>query len=156
MIEVLKIDKTKVMAYFSLFGEEFPVNEVTKLLSIEPTESYNKGDVIVRQKNDKIISTTVHYRKKTAWVLSSGYQESYDVTEQLAQVLEPLKIKTAIINQLRKRYRLDCLFSIVIIIENGQTPALHLDNKQIEFANSIEAEFDIDLYANPYKSDFDM
>ncbi|WP_419876310.1 DUF4279 domain-containing protein [Candidatus Pristimantibacillus sp. PTI5] len=150
------MDKTKVMAYFSLFGEEFPVNEVTKLLSIEPTESYNKGDVIVRQKNDKIISTTVHYRKKTAWVLSSGYQESYDVTEQLAQVLEPLKIKTAIINQLRKRYRLDCLFSIVIIIENGQTPALHLDNKQIEFANSIEAEFDIDLYANPYKSDFDM
>lgn len=156
MIEVLKIDKTKVMAYFSLFGEEFPVNEVTKLLSIEPTESYNKGDVIVRQKNDKIISTTVHYRKETAWVLSSGYQESYDVTEQLAQVLEPLKNKTAIINQIRKRYRLDCLFSIVIIMENGQTPALHLDNKQIEFANSIEAEFDIDLYANPYKSDFYM
>lgn len=156
MIEVLKIDKTKVMAYFSLFGEEFPVNEVTKLLSIEPTESYNKGDVIVRQKNDKIISTTVHYRKETAWVLSSGYQESYDVTEQLAQVLEPFKNKTAIINQLRKRYRLDCLFSIVIIMENGQTPALHLDKKQIEFANSIEAEFDIDLYANPYKSDFDM
>lgn len=156
MIEVLKIDKTKVMAYFSLFGEEFPVNEVTKLLSIEPTESYNKGDVIVRQKNDKTISTTVHYRKETAWVLSSGYQESYDVTEQLAQVLEPLKNKTAIINQLRKRYRLDCLFSIVIIMENGQTPALHLDNKQIEFANSIEAEFDIDLYANPFKSDFDM
>jgi hypothetical protein len=156
MIEVLKIDNTKVMAYFSLFGEKFPVNEVTKLLSIEPTESYNKGDVIVRQKNDKIIRTTVHYRKETAWVLSSGYQESYDVIEQLAQVLEPLKNKTAIINQLRKTYRLDCLFSIVIIMENGRTPALHLDNKQIEFAKSIEAEFDIDLYANPYKSDLDM
>ncbi|MGO4548431.1 DUF4279 domain-containing protein [Paenibacillus sp. 2TAB23] len=150
------MDKTKVMAYFSLLGEKFQVNEVTELLSIEPTESYNKGDVIVRQKNDKIINTTVHYRKETAWVLSSGYQESYDVTEQLAHVLEPLKNKTAIINQLRKTYRLDCLFSIVIIMENGRTPALHLDNKQIEFAKSVEAEFDIDLYANPYKSDFDM
>lgn len=36
-------------------------------------------------------------------------------------------------------------------MENGETPGLHLDNEQIEFANNIKAEFDIDLYANPYK-----
>jgi hypothetical protein len=42
----------------------------------------------------------------------------------------------------------------VIKIENGFTPGLHLDTEQIEFANSIKAELDIDLYANPYTSDF--
>lgn len=36
-------------------------------------------------------------------------------------------------------------------MENGETPGLQLDNEQIEFANSIRAEFDIDLYVNPYK-----
>jgi len=144
------------MACFSIFGEEFPVNEVTQLLNLEPTESYNKGDVIDRGNNDNLISSTVHYRKETAWVLSSGYQQSYDVKEQLGQILELLKDKAVIINQLKNKYRLDCLFSIVIKIENGHTPGLYLDNEQIGFANSIKAEFDIDLYANPYKSDFDI
>jgi hypothetical protein len=40
-------------------------------------------------------------------------------------------------------------------MENGYTPAFHLDNEQIEFANSIKSEFDIDLYANPYVDTFD-
>lgn len=40
---------------------------------------------------------------------------------------------------------------IVIIIEEGHTPALYLNNNAIKFASNIEAEFDIDLYANPYK-----
>lgn len=35
-------------------------------------------------------------------------------------------------------------------MENGDSPGLYLDNEQIEFANSIKAEFDIDLYAKPY------
>jgi hypothetical protein len=33
---------------------------------------------------------------------------------------------------------------------NGYTPAFHLNKEQIEFANFIKAEFDIDLYANLY------
>lgn len=59
------MDKTTVMAYFSIFGDRFPVNEVTQLLGIEPTKSYNVGDVIVRPKNDNVISSTIHYRKET-------------------------------------------------------------------------------------------
>ncbi|MFJ3390822.1 MULTISPECIES: hypothetical protein [unclassified Lysinibacillus] len=35
-------------------------------------------------------------------------------------------------------------------IEKGNTPALYLDKDIIKFASSIEAEFDVDLYANPY------
>ena len=42
-----------------------------------------------------------------------------------------------------------------MIMESGYTPGLHIDNEQIEFANSIKAEFDIDLYADPYDEKFD-
>ena len=35
------------------------------------------------------------------------------------------------------------------------TPALYLDSEQIKFANDINAEFDIDTYANPYNSEWD-
>lgn len=35
-------------------------------------------------------------------------------------------------------------------MNNGYTPGLYLDQSIIGFANSINADFDIDLYANPY------
>jgi hypothetical protein len=136
-----------------VFGDEFPIDYVTESLGIEPTKSYKKGDVIVRTHNPNVISTKTHFRKETAWELGTGDQESYDVKEQMDKIVEPLQNKADIINQLKTKYKLECDFSIVIIMENGNTPGLHLDNKQIEFANSIKAEFNIDLYANPYEDD---
>ncbi|WP_307414334.1 DUF4279 domain-containing protein [Neobacillus ginsengisoli] len=138
------------MVYFSLYGDDFPVDSVTELLGINPTNSYKKGDVIEIKPNPNIVSTKVHYRKETAWELGTDYQESYDVKEQLNEVIKPLKNKAHIINQLKSKFSLECHFEIVIIMENGYTPAFYLNKEQIEFANSIKAEFDIDLYANPY------
>lgn len=148
------MDKTQVMVYFSLYGDEFPIDYVTETLKIEPTKTYKKGDIIVKPFNPKVTSTKTRYRLETAWELSTGYQESFDVKEQMDQILGQLKNKAALINQLKKEYELECQFSIVIIMENGYTPGLHIDNEQIEFANSIKAEFDIDLYANPYDGNF--
>jgi Domain of unknown function (DUF4279) len=116
---------------------------------------YKNGDVIVRERKPKVVSTKVQFRKETAWELGTDYQESYDVKEQLDQIIRPLKNKATVINQLKSKYNLECDFSIVIIMENGDTPSLHIDNEQIEFANIIKAEFDIDLYANPYNDTFD-
>jgi hypothetical protein len=148
------LDKTQVMVYFSLYGDEFPIDYVTETLEIEPTKTYKKGDTIERPFR-KVTSTKTHYRLETAWELSTGYQESFDVKEQLDHILGLLKNKAALINQLKTEYELECHFSIVIIMENGYTPGLHIDNEQIEFANSIKAEFDIDLNANPYDENFD-
>ncbi|MED4057379.1 hypothetical protein P4654_25065 [Niallia taxi] len=36
------MDKIKVMVYFSLFAEEFPIEEITKRLKITPSETYKK------------------------------------------------------------------------------------------------------------------
>lgn len=38
------MNKTEVKVYFSLFGDDFSINEVTRRLEITPTESYKKGD----------------------------------------------------------------------------------------------------------------
>jgi hypothetical protein len=147
------LNKTRVKVYFSLFGDVFPIAYVTESLGVEPTEFYNKGDVIERSHKQNVLSKKTHFRKETAWELGTDYQESYDVKEQMDQILEPLKNKAAIINQLKKKYKLECKLFILIIMENGDTPGLYLNNEQIEFANSIKAEFDIDLYANPYFDD---
>lgn len=148
------MDKTQVMVHFSLYGDSFPLEHVTEALGIKPTQTYNMGNLIERPYNPNVISTKPTYRKETVWDLSTGYQESWDVKNQMDQILEPIKDKASIINQLKDEYKLECKLFIVIIVENGETPALYLDNEQIEFANSIKAEFDIDLYENPFESVF--
>jgi hypothetical protein len=87
------------------------------------------------------------FRKETAWDIDTGYQESLDVNEQLQQIVKQLRGKEVIINQIKEIHTMECKIIIVIKIEEGQTPALYLDKSVIKFASSIEAEFDIDLYA---------
>ena len=139
------MEKTQVMVYFSMFADDFPLDAVTKQLDIEPTESYKKGDII-----KKISPTENHVRAYTRWKLSTGYQESLDVGEQMDMIINQIGDKSAIINDLKKQFGLECRFTIVIIMNNGYTPGLYLDQSIIAFANSINADFDIDLYANPY------
>jgi hypothetical protein len=107
------LNKTQVKVYFSLYGDDFPIDNVTESLGIEPTNSYKKGDVILRKLNPNVVSTKVQFRNETAWELGKDYQESYDVKEQLDQVIRPLKNKAAIINQLKNNYKLECNFLIV-------------------------------------------
>lgn len=139
------MEKTQVMVYFSMFADEFPLDAVTKQLDIEPTESYKKGDII-----KKISPTENQVRAYTCWKLSTGYQESLDVGEQMDMIIDLIGDKSAIINNLKRQFGLECRFTIVIIMHNGYTPGLYLDQSIIAFANSINADFDIDLYANPY------
>lgn len=141
-----QLDKTTVRTYFSLYGDYFPVYDVTESLNIIPTTTYNKGDIIPNR-------STIHYRKNTSWEIDTGDQESFDVNEQLQQIILQLQDKTTIINELKSRYNMECVFVIVIIMEQGYTPGLVLEKEVIQFASAIEAEFSIDLYANPYEND---
>ncbi|HFJ9286046.1 TPA: DUF4279 domain-containing protein [Bacillus toyonensis] len=139
------MDETQVMVYFNLSGDEFPVEVVSERLQVSPTKSYKKGDIIRKTSETENIT-----RNYTSWQLSTGYQESLDVGDVMEQLILKLKDKSAIINELKREFGLECRFTIVIKINDSHTPAFHLDNPVIDFANSIKADFDIDLYANPY------
>jgi hypothetical protein len=36
------LNKTQVNVYFYLYGDEFPIDEVTEKLKVTPTETYKK------------------------------------------------------------------------------------------------------------------
>ncbi|MGE7949874.1 DUF4279 domain-containing protein [Lysinibacillus sp. NPDC093688] len=141
------MDKTQVMVCFSLYGDEFSIDDVTEKLGVTPTEAFKKGDLIPNR-------STVCYRKETSWDLGTGYQASLDVNNQLQQIIDKLQNKSLILNEIKETYTLECKFFIVVKIEEGNTPALYLSKDIIKFAANIEAEFDVDLYASPYENDF--
>ncbi|MTH55343.1 DUF4279 domain-containing protein [Bacillus mangrovi] len=141
------MEKTQVMVNFSLYGDVFPLDYVTDKLGLQPTHSYNKGDLIPNY-------STALYKKETSWDLETGYEESLNTEIQLQRILKSLLNKSSSIIELKNMYSLDCKFSIVIIVEEGETPAFYLSKEFIKFASLIEAEIDIDLYANPYESNY--
>lgn len=134
------------MAYFRAIGDIFPVEAITDALSIEPTRSYKKGDVVARHDNSNLVSTKTLYREETAWTLSTGYQQSYDINNQLYVILKSLEEKTEQLKQLKKKYDLQFLFMVVIQMENNESPAMYLQKDIIDFASSIQAEIHFDLY----------
>ena len=138
------MERTKVKVCFSIFGDTFPLDYVTEKLGITPSDTYRKGDIIPNR-------STTQFRKETSWDLDTGYQESLDVNEQLQQIITQLRNKVSIISEIKKTYSVECKFFIIVIMEEGHTPAFYLDKDVINFASSIEAEFDIDLYANPFE-----
>lgn len=133
------------MAYFSATGDIFPLEAITEALSIEPTRTYKKGDVVARRDNPNLVSTKTLYRKETNWTLSTGYQESYDINNQLYVILKSLEEKTEPLKQLKKKYDLEFLFMVVIQIENNESPAMYLQKDILDFASSIQAEIHFDL-----------
>ncbi|HDR6317994.1 TPA: DUF4279 domain-containing protein [Bacillus thuringiensis] len=134
------------MAYFSITGDIFPVEVITEALSIEPTSTYKKGDVVAKRDNPNLVSTKIIYRKETDWTLSTGYEESYDINNQLHVILKSLEGKTEQLKHLKKKYSLQFLLMVVIQVENNESPAMYLQKNIIDFASSIQAEIHFDLY----------
>ncbi|MCC2390033.1 DUF4279 domain-containing protein [Bacillus pacificus] len=134
------------MAYFSATGDIFPLEAITEALNIEPTRTYKKGDVVARRDNPNLVFTKTLYRKETDWTLSTGYQESYYINNQLHIILKSLEGKTEQLKYLKKKYDLQFLFMVVIQVENNESPAMYLQKEIINFASSIQAEIHFDLY----------
>ncbi|MQR94395.1 DUF4279 domain-containing protein [Fictibacillus phosphorivorans] len=131
------MNETQVKVYFSLFGDDFPINEVTRRLEILPTESYKKGD------NTSANSSLS--REETSWDYGTDYQYSLDVNEQLQQVMDQLRDKCSIINELQAEFSLASKIYIVIRMVNEQAPALYLEKDILTFASNIGAEIEVDF-----------
>jgi len=131
------LDSTNILVDFSVFGEDFDIKTISEKLEMEPSECYQKGERI---------RETHLFRKETCWSISTGYEESLDVNDQLEKIMKLIKPKREILIHLMQQLNLECKFSIVINIENSQTPAVYLEREVIEFANEMKAEFDFDMY----------
>lgn len=137
--------QTEVLVYFQLLADDFSIEDVSHRLGLTPTETFKRGDKSTYPSRP---------REYTSWSLGTGYQPSFDVNDQLRHIIAQLRGKETILDDIYSAYDdIRSKFIIVIVMENGQTPSLVFDLKTIQFAHRIRAEFDIDLYANPYEED---
>ena len=131
--------KHRARIYFCIFGDDFPLDDLTNDLGIAPTERYKQGEEVTRGK-------IVRRRLETAWFLDSDYQDANYFEVQIKKIIEPLRKNEHIINAYKKQYDLQCKIFMVLYFGEFQTPGLYLDSELIEFAHNVGAEFDIDIY----------
>lgn len=131
------MEKTNVMVEFIITGAELNLDKVTNVIGISPTESWLKGDPIPNKKL---------FRPDSCWILSTGYEESLDINDQLYKMMSRIIIKIDILNDLKQEDSLEFIFAIVINVEEDTKPAMHFEKQFIEFAYHLKAEFYIDLY----------
>ncbi|WP_020616372.1 DUF4279 domain-containing protein [Paenibacillus daejeonensis] len=130
------MDKTKVKVEFGLYGKSFNTQEITRILGLTPSRYWNKGDHI---------RGNIH-NKETYWEISTDYEESYDINDQMHKIVSQLIGKEDQINSIQRNYNVECKFDVVIHIENNEKPAMYLERDRIKFLNEINATIDFDLY----------
>jgi len=131
------MDKTNVMVEFTMYGDKLIPDVVTRRLGITPTLQGIKGDVIEGRS---------FLRRSNIWQLSTGYEESFDINDQLVKIYDLLKSKVDILKELREQYNLEYFIYIVPQIVNNETPAMSLERWFIDFVHEIRADIEIDLY----------
>lgn len=133
--------RTKTMAYFILYGDSFPLDEFTKEIGLNPTESYRQGEEFIRGKNK-------HIRYETAWKLGTDYILTDHPEALINQIVDSLFNSAEIINKYKEMYNLECYIMTVIYFNSYQTQGLGINHRLIEFAHKIGAEYEFDIYNN--------
>ena len=128
--------ESEIYAYFMLTGMEFDPDEVTAKVSINPTESWRKGDLISAR------GTRRH--KENGWSVYSKIEKSADLEEHINSVLEQLQPGWSDLRELCKFYAAE--IACVIYYRSGSVPAIHFDKSIVEKVHQLNAEIDVDFY----------
>jgi hypothetical protein len=146
-----EFDKTNVMAEFVITGDDFDPDVITKALSIIPSKAYRKGDIwnLTEEFPGKIVEKGPKLRKWSMWELVTGYQESFDISDQLNELLNVLSPKRDLLVKLKKELEIDYSICIVVNIIDNCKPGMCLKKPIFEFQRYIDMEciaFDLYIY----------
>ena len=131
--------ESEIYAYFMLTGMEFDPDEVTAKVSIKPTETWRKGDLISTR------GTRRH--KQNGWSVYSKIEKYADLEEHINSVLEQLQPGWIPLRELCKVCEAE--ISCVIYYRSGSVPAINFDKYIVEKIHQLNATIDVDFYVLP-------
>ncbi|OCG31424.1 MULTISPECIES: DUF4279 domain-containing protein [unclassified Gilliamella] len=131
------MDRTTVSVSFSIYGDDFDLNDVIKRIGIEPNETRIKGLVPEGGRNKSV---------ETSWTVATKEEFSFDINDQLDKIIALLKPRENILLKIKNDFKVNFVFMILIKIENNEKPAIYFNTKSLNFINGINAEIEIDYY----------
>ncbi len=111
-------------------------------MQIIPTEFYNKGDDHLDPKRNFKMRFSI-------WELSTGYEETLDMNDQITPILDIFEPKIELLKQLKQLLNVnDLIFHLGLVIQvvAGATPAIGYESRCIDFLHEVGSGTSIDLY----------
>jgi hypothetical protein len=127
-----------IKVIFCLFADEFDIDDVTRKLGIIPTDTRTRDSF-----PSQSIAAGV---AKTEWCLEIKEENCIAVAILFEKMLEILREKETLINEICDDYNLESSFVVVIHMQDGDSPEVVLPREVISFAAAISAEIGFDLY----------
>ena len=112
-----------------------PLPELTNLLEIEPSETWQLGDKV---------GNSLIKREYYGWSLCSG-EKDIDLEKQILFLLDILVPKAKLINSLRQEHNLEYTFACGVDVHRNFYPSIHLEVDTVNKISLIGAEIDIDI-----------
>jgi site-specific DNA-adenine methylase len=131
---------SEIKVEFNITGDNFPHEEITKILKIVPTDAYYKNEVFFGGPNKDIPMN----KKECCWSIETEYTESIDVTAEIQKIYDIIKDKKTELIEISERFSVSYFFMIVIYY--GDNPIMSIKKELIKFASDINAEFYFDTY----------
>lgn len=122
-------------AYYRIKEEELPLEEISRVLGLAPSECWRKGEP----------GRYVSARKDSGWCFHSPLPRSNtNLAEHIEALTEVLKPKAEMLRSLGQRFK-------TYVVCTGKfdstcSPALFLSKETMAFLAFIGADFDADLY----------
>lgn len=134
------MEKSKSYVYFAFKGD-FNPDEISDRMDMRPTRTWRKGEASKPLRRDHPFSL---------WELSTiPGKEPLDMNILIAEIIDPLREKIGIINQIKSDFGAYSILQIkmdIDINENSSTPYVGHDLGTIEFLYKTKTETDIDIY----------
>ncbi len=127
--------ETYIMAKFLIEGKEFGIEDINQALKLKPNElkieyTRNNEDTEINQ-----------------WILSTDYEKSVDISEQIDKITEIIGTKIFELKHLKNTYNINYTLRIFIRIKNeSSTPAICLEADFFKFLAKIDGVFRIEPY----------
>lgn len=137
---------TQIKLIFVVFGKFFSPEELTKLINIEPSNTWKFGDEIKTNISYRKKNTKLPQKKESGWEYSSGFIQTLDFNEVSSPFEVLFSEKAAVLKDYIKKNNLEASLHVVIEIANNQAPGLNFSSKLISLIHTLGAEVDIDTY----------
>ena len=117
-------------------GSDFDPAYITKLLGIQPIDSWMKGDPWNKK----------HPRHFSSWHAERSEKDRLDGEAQCLDTIKNLKHKIPELMQIKEQYDVGFTLFIVPKIHNGETPYLKFNKEIMEFCYLADVDIGVDMY----------
>lgn len=122
--------------YFTIFGQEFDQNELSKNLEIESASIWRKGEHRV---NTKLLF------EDYGWSISLQREGEFEIVEEIGKLFEMISNKIASLKAFIIENKLESELGIVVYKNSISIPEISINQNIISILNELNSSIDIDI-----------